>query len=462
MENLNKKKFKSVLSDDNIRNRINKLAKAQNINKWDLGASSSNDVSAQVYKGEAKQLKASQRSSITIRVWNKDNLIGITSTSDLSDAGLNRALESANEASKYANKEETPEFSSLAKSKVSEMNRPIKKLQGIKFLYTKLIQAEKELLNKHASIIDVPYNGFSEVEYERLYINSEGAYRYLNNTHSSLYLYAKAQEINRKPRSSGSIKLAYGSSDIDIQSCIDEAAIKTTKHLDYQPIKTDKYLVCMMPEAFLDLIEAFSNIFNARSILDGVSLSNKDSIGNIISSPLLTINDNGLHKSNIGAFAFDGEGTPTKDLCIIRDGILESFLHSEATARKFGVLPTGHAGLGAKGSVSPEWLVVKRSENSSSNYEHLNHKEYKGNYVLIESLNALHAGVKASQGSFSLPFDGWLVENGELISIESATVAGDIKDLLKNIINIEKEQIITHSGISPYIWIESLSITGEE
>ena len=36
-------------------------------------------------------------------------------------------------------------------------------------------------------------------------------------------------------------------------------------------------------------------------------------------------------------------------------------------------------------------------------------------FVYIEELNAIHAGVRASQGSFSLPFDGWLYKNGKKI-----------------------------------------------
>ena len=47
------------------------------------------------------------------------------------------------------------------------------------------------------------------------------------------------------------------------------------------------------------------------------------------------------------------------------------------------------------------------------------------------------------------------------ISIESATVAGDIKYLLKNIVNIESSQEVTTSGISPHIWVDELSITGD-
>jgi PmbA protein len=81
--------------------------------------------------------------------------------------------------------------------------------------------------------------------------------------------------------------------------------------------------------------------------------------------------------------------------------------------------------------------------------------------VWIDSLSALHAGVKASQGSFSLPFDGWLVKNGEVRSVEAATVAGDIRTLLKAIVGFEGEAKITPDGLCPLVWVEGLSITGE-
>ena len=46
------------------------------------------------------------------------------------------------------------------------------------------------------------------------------------------------------------------------------------------------------------------------------------------------------------------------------------------------------------------------------------------------------------------------VTNKEKISIESATLAGDILGLLNNIIQVESEQIFTHQGVSPHIWVE--------
>ena len=201
-------------------------------------------------------------------------------------------------------------------------------------------------------------------------------------------------------------------------------------------------------------------MFNARSIIDGVSLSNKNSIGEKLSTEALNIYDDGLHENNISSSPFDGEGTPTKRLCLINKGRIENFIHSESTARIFKTKPTGHAGLGSKVSVSTDWIVVERSEKVLSNND-LNHKDYLGKYIYVEELNAIHAGVKASQGSFSLPFDGWLYEGGKRTSIEAATVAGDFKTLLKEIINIEKKQHLTTSGISPHIWVKELSITGD-
>ena len=331
----------------------------------------------------------------------------------------------------------------------------------VKNLLTLLIKAEKELLNKDSSIKSVPYNGFAESNFERIYINNDGALRHIQGTQASLYLYARAQEHGRKPRSSGSIKLGYGVSDIDIESCINEAANKTINHLNYKPVKTGKYLICFSPEAFLDLITAFSNIYNARSIIDGISLSNRNSIGSQIASPILSLNDNGLHKSNYSATTFDGEGTPTQNIPIIQKGVLSNFIHSESTARMFQTKPTGHAGIGSKVSVSPDWPIVYRTSDAKATNPELQNKTCMDEFILVEDLQALHAGVKSSQGSFSLPFDGWFVKNGIKTSIESATIAGDFLTMLANIIQIEDEQFSTHQGVSPHVWVEELSVTGD-
>ena len=54
-----------------------------------------------------------------------------------------------------------------------------------------------------------------------------------------------------------------------------------------------------------------------------------------------------------------------------------------------------------------------------------------------------------------------LLAMGEQISIEAATVTGDITNLLNSIVCIESNKKITHQGISPHVWVENISITGE-
>jgi len=451
----------SGLNAETLRQQLEQLAASAGIRRWDLGAACSTDTSVQVDRGEAKQLKGAQRSSITVRVWNDDGLVGITSTSDLSDAGLARALAGARDASAFGNPDDTPAFSPLATAPLASLDQPIHEPLGILQLLDTLKDAERQLLARHSAIGTVPYNGLAERSSERIYLNSDGACRQQRLSTASLYLYARAEEAGRKPRSAGAVRLAYGAGDLDIAGCIDEAAERTISHLDYAPIETGRYTCVFSPEAFLDLIGAFSSLFNARAVLDGVSLSNRDAIGQPLAVPFLSIHDNGLHPGNIGASAFDGEGTPTQRLALIEAGVLRNFLHSEATARAFGVAPTGHAGLGAKVSVGPDWFEIGATAGSEGGQTGLNHFQADAPIVWIDSLSALHAGVKASQGSFSLPFDGWLIRGGEPRSIEAATVAGDIRQVLQAIIGFEGEAKVTPDGLCPLVWVDGLSITGE-
>ncbi len=449
------------LNAGDLRSTLERLAQGRGIQQWDLGAACSTDTSVQVDRGEAKQMKGAQRSSITVRVWNGDGLVGITSTSDLSEAGLERALAGAHAASAFGNPSDTPQFSPLATAPVAQLDQPLHEPRGILQLLDTLKSAEAELLDRHNAIGTVPYNGLAERSSERIYLNSNGACRQQQLTTASVYLYARAEETGRKPRSAGAVRLAYGASDLDIAGCINEAAERTISHLDYAPIDTGRYTCVFSPEAFLDLIGAFSSLFNARAVLDGVSLSSKESLGQQLAVPFLSIHDNGLHPGNIGASAFDGEGTPTRRLALVEGGVLRHFLHSEATARAFGVEPTGHAGLGAKVSVGADWFEIGAAAGSSGGQQGLNRFQAGEPIVWIDSLSALHAGVKASQGSFSLPFDGWLVKDGEARSVEAATVAGDIRSVLNAIVGFEAEPKVTPDGLCPMVWVEGLSITGE-
>ncbi|MGF1521721.1 MAG: TldD/PmbA family protein [Leptolyngbyaceae cyanobacterium] len=433
-------------------------AKKQGIQKYDLYGSSVDETSVQVDRGEPKQVKASQRSSVIVRVWNEQGRLGVTTTTDVDPNGIHLALQTAAEASAFGATENIPDFSPEATAETASVEYETVAAAPVQNLVETLVDAEKALLNAHPAIASVPYNGLAQRAMDRFYLNSAGALRREDRTYASLYLYSKTEQEGRKPRSAGAMRVDRGLRNLDVQACIQEATEKTISHLDYQKIDSGRYPIVFSAEAFLSLLSAFSNLFNAQSILDNRSLSTADSLGTSIASPLLTVYDDALHVENIGVETFDGEGTPTRRLPIITDGTLSNFLHSAGTAKRMGAQPTGHASIGAKVSVGANFYHVLSGQTSDSQSLSLDTAE---NVVFIDDVQALHAGVNALQGSFSLPFDGWLVNQGEKVSIESATVAGDFRDLLKSIIHIEAEPEITPGGVCPRIWVEGLSITGE-
>lgn len=427
------------------------------IRKFDIYGATVDETSVKVDQGEPDQVKASNRSSVTVRVWNEENTMGVTSTTDVDPNGLELALKTAYEASFFGVKENVPDFSPEATAPIQAAAKDPAEPAPVSDLLDKLIVAEKTLMAAHSAIAGVPYNGLAQRLSDRFYLNSSGAMRQEARSTASIYLYSKTEEDGKKPRSAGAFRLSRSVNELDIDGCLQETAEKTISHLNYQKISTGKYRVVFSPEAFLSLLGAFSNLFNAQSILDRQSLSTPESLGTQIASPLLSVCDDALHSQNPDPITFDGEGTPTQRVPLITNGILTSFIHSAGTAKRMNAQPTGHASIGAKVTISPNFYHVFAGEASEQTY----HLEEAENVVLIDDVQALHAGVKALQGSFSLPFDGWLVNKGERVSIESATVAGDFLDLLKAIIYVEEDSHLTASGVCPYIWVDELSITGD-
>jgi len=450
----------SVLSVEKLVSDAKETANKLEIKKFDIYGAIVDETSAEVDSGAPKQVSSANRASITVRVWNDHGTVGVTSTTNIDRLGLELALQSAHEASFFGAKENIPDFSPEAIAPLPIRESSVEPQTAIEKLVETLLEAEKDLLSKHEAIAGVPYNGLSQRDVSRFYLNSDGAMRQERNAYSSIYLYTKTEEEDRKPRSGGAYRVSRSFAELDVQGCVAETAEKTISHLNYDKIKSGKYLVVFSPEAFLSLIGAFSSLFNAQSILDKNSLSTPESIGTVIASPLLNVNDDELHVGNISASDFDGEGTPTRRTPLIANGVLANFLHSSVTAKRMNAKPTGNASIGAKVSVSPNFFHIERSNAVDANEKFYSLKDAE-NVILIDDLQALHAGVQASQGSFSLPFDGWLINKGDRISVESATVAGDILELLKAIVYVEPEVKITPSGVAPHVWVSDLSITGE-
>ncbi|WP_107668726.1 TldD/PmbA family protein [Cyanothece sp. BG0011] len=442
---------------ETIANYAQSSAEKLGINKYDIYGSSIDETSVEVNHGEPKQVQASNRSSVIVRVWNDKGIVGVTTTTDLDELGIKLALETAQEASRFGNTENPPNFSPEAKATIENTADEIVEPAPVPTLIDTLIQAEKTLLEAHPAIQGVPYNGLSQEDIARFYLNSEGSLRQEARSYSVIYLYSRTEEEGKKPRGASAMKISRGLDTLDVDGCLKEVTEKTISHINYRTIPSGKYTVVFSPKAFLSLISAFSNLFNAQNILDKQSLSNLDSVGKEVASSLLCLCDDALHPDNIGRETFDGEGTPTRRVELIKDGVLTGLLHSAGTAKRMNAQPTGNANIGAKVTVGSHFYHVFSNSQADPQYN-LDEAE---NVILIDKLQALHAGVNTLQGSFSLPFDGWLVNKGELTSIDAATVAGDYLTLLKSIICVESEAEVTPGGVCPRVWVSDLSVTGE-
>ena len=78
-----------------------------------------------------------------------------------------------------------------------------------------------------------------------------------------------------------------------------------------------------------------------------------------MASPLLSVIDNALHPENVSAETFDGEGTPTRQVALIEKGGAErTFSTAPVRRNAWEPPPTGHASIGAKVSVGPNFYQV--------------------------------------------------------------------------------------------------------
>ena len=147
-----------MLNTDQLHDQLSALAQAHGLSRWDMGASCSTDLSVQVDRGKAHQLKGAQRSAVTVRVWNSDGRVGITSCSDLSADGLAQALAGAAEASAFGDLQDPPDLSPRSTESLEPLKREPQATRPIQEMVQTLISAEQRLLDRHPSIGTVPYN----------------------------------------------------------------------------------------------------------------------------------------------------------------------------------------------------------------------------------------------------------------------------------------------------------------
>lgn len=430
---------------------ISKEAKKMGVSEWDLSGSSSLSSSVTVMGGKVDKIQTRAALGFGLRVMAHASF-GYISSSDLSGPGLSKALKLAKDIADLKLTDTSPQVTPRSTEAIGIPELNLAPETDVRRLSQKLLDMEQEVLKADPAFKKVPYNGMGEYSGKRFYVNSMGSKREDVFQNAWTYLYLLAEADGKKARKAYTYEQAPSFADLKTSKCVQDTIEKGRFVLDYVPGVTGKRRVCFHPKAFLTLLGAFSNIWNARLILDGKSLVKRDQIGSTIASSSFSLVDSPRHPLCLNPTWFDDEGVKAQDLAIFDGGILRNLVHNEETARAFDKNPTGNAVSGPRSSASHHYLTV------SAGAADKNWAETEG-AIYVEELHALHAGIQSLQGSFSLPFDGQISIQGEKKSIESGLISGDILSLLQNIAYIGQTCEATTSGFAPQIWVDGISVT---
>jgi PmbA protein len=180
-------------------------------------------------------------------------------------------------------------------------------------------------------------------------------------------------------------------------------------------------------------------------------------LGEQVAGENITIIDDGTMRGGFGSSPFDGEGVPTRRTVVIEHGVLKSYLLNTYTARKLKLQTTGNAARGLTGNPGTGAGNFFLQPGQKTAAEIL--KEIKSGLYVTEFLGF---GVNLVTGDFSRGASGLWIENGEFAyPVEEITVAGNLKEMFRNVSAIGADLEFRSSIACPTLRIDGMTVAGE-
>lgn len=437
-------KLKQIITD------VLQQAADKGATQAEAGLSVSQGLSVSARQREPETIELQQDNGLGITVYFGKNK-GTASTSNLDEAAIKKTLEAACNIAKYTSEDE---YSGLAEKQFLATEFPDLDLYHPWDIDSGRAM-EMALECEQAAL-----------EFDSKIANSEGA---SVDTDVSLSVYGNSHDFiasQKKSRHSISCSVIaedekgsmqrdywYDTSRIannmsSLQHIGKTAAERTLKRLNARKIKTQESPILFSPEMARGLI---SNVFKGIS---GSAQYRKasfllDKIDQIILPEWLSIEEDPFIQQGLSSSAYDGEGVATKKAKIIDAGRINTYLLSSYSARKLGMQKTGHAG-GVR-NVS----VTHGDKDLSAMLKSLN----KGLFVT----ELMGQGVNTVTGDYSRGAAGYWVENGEIqYPVEEITIAGNLNDMLKQIVEIGADIDLRSSLQIGSLLIENMMIAGSD
>jgi PmbA protein len=176
-----------------------------------------------------------------------------------------------------------------------------------------------------------------------------------------------------------------------------------------------------------------------------------DSIGKDLFASHLDIIEDPFLPTEMGSAPFDSEGVTTKRRAVVSQGILNGYFLSTYSARKLAMKTTGNAG------GSHNLQLSSRKTRQGDDLEAM--LKRLGTGLLVTDL--MGQGVNYVTGDYSRGASGFWVRNGQIqYPVEEITIAGNLRDMFRQIVAIGSDRITRGSKSTGSILIEQMSIAG--
>ena len=176
-----------------------------------------------------------------------------------------------------------------------------------------------------------------------------------------------------------------------------------------------------------------------------------DSLGKQVLPKHVQIQEDPHIVGGVGSAPFDDEGVRTVKRDVVKDGVVQGYFLSTYTGRKLGMKTTGNAG-GAH-NLSLTSTLTKKGDDFVAMLKKM------GTGLLVTEL--MGQGTNYVTGDYSRGASGFWVENGIIqYPVEEITIAGNMKDMLAQIVAVGADVLVRGTRETGSILIENMVVAG--
>jgi PmbA protein len=303
---------------------------------------------------------------------------------------------------------------------------------------------------------------YQEAIAHRTLVNSNGLQFSYPSTFCSLSVTAVAEEAE-EAEVGWDFDASHFQSDLDVKRVGKEASRKALESLGGRKIPSGVYAVLIHHSVASEFLSLLAHSFKSDQIQKGKSAL-KGRKEERCFSPLITIEDNGVHSKGIFTAPIDGEGTPSQRTSLVFQGELSGYLYDrywanrEKTSSGSTAKSTGNSrrlGIKSPPGIETSNLLIDPGRLA---FSALLSDLHQG--VLLEEVMGLHT-VDPISGDFSLGCSGKWVDKGKLVHpVKSVAVAGNLFQLFQDVVGIGEDFRFVGGIGSPSLLVRRLKISG--